>query len=74
VDRERLALDDRVRSSLERMEDLKNLVFTSDNPLPAKTEGFPHFERVEYMHHNRDFREAIRDFEHGHPVDLASSF
>jgi hypothetical protein len=54
------------------MEDLKNLVFTSDHHLPTKTEGFPHFERVEYMHHNRDYREAIRDFEHG-PADLSSS-
>ena len=27
------------------------------------------------MHHNRDYREAIRDFEHGHtnPADLTSS-
>ena len=56
-----------VRKSVERMEELTEIVFSSVEgvtPDLGKHQGTDfHFEQFENMHHNQDYKKALKDFE-----------
>ena len=48
------------------MEDLKSIVFSNEIPGPNQAKSvYKHFERVENIHRNPEYEEAIKNFEHG---------